>query len=255
MFFVLLLAVGALSAVQAAERITVFAAASMTDALEDIGSAYRKAQGTDPDTDIVFSFAGTGTLARQVEAGAPADVFVSADEAWMDYLRERQAVQADTIEIVAGNQLVLIGPAGASPLPLKASAIEQRLGDGRLAIADPDTVPAGRYGKEAFEALGLWKAVKGQLAPMENVRVALATVGRGDVPLGLVYASDAHADPNVATVARIPADSHPPIRYPAALTPWAKPGADGFLRFLMTPEAQRIFEQSGFTVLHDKNPN
>ncbi|MBD1549085.1 molybdate ABC transporter substrate-binding protein [Roseibium aggregatum] len=234
---------GAMAGPALADRITVFAAASMTDALKRIGSAYTDKTGTE----VVFSFAGTGALARQVEAGAPADVFVSADEAWMAYVNKAGAVKPDSIRPIAANSLVLVGPASADPLALEPKALAGRLDGNRLAIADTETVPAGRYGKAALQATGLWDTVADNLAPMDNVRVALASVARGDTPLGVVYGSDAHIEPKVRVLAVFPANSHPAIVYPAALTKNAGDGARGFLDFLTGPDAQAIFTDSGFT--------
>lgn len=226
-----------------ADQITVFAAASMTDALKRIGSAYTDKTGTE----IVFSFAGTGALARQIEAGAPADVFISADEAWMDYVNTAGAVKPESIRPIAANSLVLVGAADAEPLALEPEALAGRLDGNRLAIADTETVPAGRYGKAALEATGLWDTVADRLAPMDNVRVALASVARGDTPLGVVYGSDAHIEPKVSVLAVFPADSHSAIVYPAAATKGASDGAEGFLNFLTGPQAQAIFTDSGFS--------
>ena len=225
------------------ETLTVFAAASMTDALGKIGAAYTGRTGTK----VVFSFAGTGALARQIEAGAPADVFISADEKWMAYVNNAEAMKPETIRPIATNSLVLVGAAGAEPVALTPTALAARLDGNRLAIADTETVPAGRYGKAALQATGLWETVADKLAPMENVRVALASVARGDTPLGVVYGSDAHVEPKVGVLATFPANSHPAIVYPAALTKSAKEGAQGFLDFLTTPEAQAILTESGFT--------
>jgi molybdate transport system substrate-binding protein len=231
------------SAALAERPLTVFAAASLREALEGIGEAFEAQTGTAP----VFSFAGTGTLARQVEAGAPADVFVSADAAWMDYVREAGAVRPETTLEFASNALVLVGPAGSPPLDPDADALEAGLAGHRLAIADPDTVPAGRYGRAALQNTGLWQAVSGALAPMENVRVALGAVARGDTPLGLVYRTDALVEPGVAVLYTFPPDSHPRIRYLAALTGSAShPEAAAFLAFLAGPEAREILRSFGF---------
>jgi len=229
--------------VRAVETLTVFAAASLSEAMEQAGAAYEKETGDR----VVFSFAGTGTLARQIEAGAPADVFVSADAAWMDYVLEKGAVQPESMRDIASNVVVLIGPEGSAPLDLAAEGLEDRLGADRLAIADPETVPAGRYGKAALETLGLWQAVSGSLAPMENVRIALASVARGDTPLGVVYKTDAAVDPDVAILFEFPEDSHPPIRYLAALTKARNhPGAAAFLDFLAGPATRDILHSLGF---------
>jgi len=235
--------IGAMTGEAFADRITVFAAASMTDALKRIGAAYTDKSGTG----VVFSFAGTGALARQIEAGAPADVFISADEAWMAYVEKAGAVKPESIRPIAANSLVLVGPATAEPLALEAEALAGRLDGNRLAIADTETVPAGRYGKAALQATGLWDVVADRLAPMDNVRVALASVARGDTPLGVVYRSDAHVEPKVRILAVFPAESHPAIVYPAAATTDAGDDARGFLDFLTGSEAQAIFTDSGFT--------
>ncbi|MBD8891470.1 molybdate ABC transporter substrate-binding protein [Roseibium litorale] len=229
--------------VLAAEKVTVFAAASLTDAMTAIGKDYEEATGIE----AVFSFAGSGTLARQVEAGAPADVFISADEAWMNYAVEKQAVDPGSVQVIAENELVLVGPKGVDKLELTADALTARLSGGRLAIADPDTVPAGRYGKQSLEGTGLWDSVSGKLAPMENVRVALASVARGDTPLGIVYASDAHVEPKVEVLAVFPRESHTPIRYPAALTVGASEGTADFLDFLSSETARKRLEEAGLT--------
>ncbi|MBO0347241.1 molybdate ABC transporter substrate-binding protein [Roseibium sp. CAU 1637] len=233
--------------------LTVFAAASMTDALTEIGQAYER----DGHGKIVFSFAGTGTLARQLEAGAPADVFVSADVAWMDYVVERGAVDAGSVVTIAGNALVVIGAEGEEPLPqpLTLAALTSRLDGGRLAIADPETVPAGRYARQSFESLGLWGGVSDALAPMENVRVALASVARGETPLGVVYGSDAVVEPRVKIVARLPQGSHTAISYPAALVPNAPDQARDFLGYLGGPKAVKILEDKGFLALNETLAN
>ncbi len=231
------------TALAQSSTLTVFAAASLREAMEKIGTAFEEETGTR----IVFSFAGTGILARQVEAGSPAALFLSADTAWMDYVRDAGAVKPETIREIASNALVLVGPAGSPAVALTAKDLTARLEDGRMAIADPDTVPAGRYGKAALESLGLWPAVSGRLAPMENVRVALAAVARGDTPLGLVYRTDAAVEPDVSVLAELPQDSHPRIRYLAALTgPQSPPVAPAFLAYLETPRAQEILQSLGF---------
>lgn len=239
---VLLLTVGL--PVRAAEPLTVFAAASLREAMEQAGAAFEK----DTGTRVVFSFAGTGTLARQVEAGAPAEIFVSADVAWMDYVLEKEAVQPDSVRAIASNAIVLIGPEGRTPLgDLSAQTLLDRLGGNRLAMADPETVPAGRYGKAALEDLGLWQAVSGSLAPMENVRIALASVARGDTPLGLVYKTDAAVEPGVAILFEFPPESHPSIHYLAALTSaQVHPDAAAFLEFLSGPISRDILHSLGF---------
>ncbi|WP_298964252.1 molybdate ABC transporter substrate-binding protein [uncultured Roseibium sp.] len=228
---------------RADQPLTVFAAASMREAMEEIGTTFAEESGTD----VLFSFAGTGTLARQIEAGAPADVFVSADAEWMDYVLERQAVLTGSVREIASNRLVLLAPAGSARLQPGASDLPERLEDERLAIADPETVPAGRYGKAALQALGLWDTVSSQLAPMDNVRVVLAAVARGDVPFGLVYRTDAVVASDALVVYEFPDDGHPRIRYLAAQTAnGSHVDADRFLQFLKGPVAQEILHSSGF---------
>ncbi|WP_417667932.1 molybdate ABC transporter substrate-binding protein [Roseibium sp.] len=228
---------------RAEDKLTVYAAASMSDALTEVGKAFELESGTK----VVFSFAGTGTLARQIEAGAPADVFVSADEAWMAYVTERGGVKPDTVSIIARNSLVLVGPVDADPLSLTAEDLSARLGADRLAMADPDTVPAGRYGKAALKETGLWQTVSGQLAPMDNVRVALASVARGDTPLGIVYGSDALIEAKVKVLVEFPDNSHPEIRYPAGLVAGRGEKGSEFLNFLTGDKAQAIFLRYGFS--------
>lgn len=227
----------------AGSSLTVFAAASMREAMERIGQVYEAETGNS----VIFSFAGTGILARQIEVGAPADLFISADDAWMNYVIERDAVVPGTVRLIASNELVLIGAKGTERLDLSETRITGALDGGRMAIADTETVPAGRYGKAALESLGLWKAVSARLAPMENVRIALASVARGDTPLGLVYRTDAAIEPEVAVVAELPAESYPEIRYLAALTEGRPdPAAEAFLDFLSGQEAREILQSLGF---------
>ncbi len=236
----LLVAIGGQSVAQ--DRLLVFAAASMSDALERIARAYENEYGTN----VVLSFAGTGLLARQIEAGAPADLFISADSVWMDYASERGTIVEDSIVAIAENSLVLAGGPNAGPVNLTPQSLAAALGSGRLAIADPETVPAGRYGKAALNAAGVWASVRSRLAPMENVRIALASAARGDTPLALVYRSDAEAEAQVGIRAAIPEHFHPKIEYPAALTRTAAPQADRFLAYLTGPAAQKIFKEAGF---------
>lgn len=230
-----------------AADVTVFAAASLSDVLQEIGKGYQAKTGHS----VAFSFAASSALARQIEASPGSDLFVSADSDWMDYLDKKGLIQRATRRDLLGNALVLIAPA-ASKVTLKiapAFDLKGALGGGRLAIADPSSVPAGKYGKASLSALGVWDSVAGQLAPAENVRVALAYVARGEAPLGIVYRTDALAEPKVKIVAVLPADTHPPIVYPAALTKDAKPLASEFLRFLKGPAAQAAFRKAGFTLL------
>jgi molybdate transport system substrate-binding protein len=190
-------------------------------------------------------------MAKQIEEGAPADLFISADRDWMDYLQGRGLIRADTRRDLLGNRLVLVAPVDeAKPVPLAAGALAAALGSGRLATASVASVPAGRYGKAALQALGLWAEVSSRLAETENVRAALTFVARGEAPLGVVYETDARAEPKVAVVARFPESSHPPIVYPAALTTASSAGEPSrFLDTLRRPESAAIFAREGFTAL------
>jgi molybdate transport system substrate-binding protein len=197
----------------------------------------------------VVSFAGTPALARQAEAGAPADLFVSADEAWMDYLSRRGLIRPGTRADVAGNALVLIAPSRSNVRLTIARGfpLARALGSGRLAMADPDSVPAGRYAKEALIRLGVWSSVAGKVVRAENVRAALAFVRRGAAPLGVVYASDLLVEPGVRLVARFPHASHAPIRYPLGLLRQSRhPDAEPFRRFLLSGEGRALFRRFGF---------
>jgi molybdate transport system substrate-binding protein len=230
-----------------AAGLTVFAAASLSDALKQAGDAYKAKTGQA----ATFSFAASSALAHQIEASGGADVFVSADEDWMDYLDGKGLIQNATRKDLLGNHLVLIAPAG---LDIKVKIgphfdLKGVLGNGRLSVADPDSVPAGKYAKAALTKLGAWDAVSGQLARAENVRVALAYVARGEAPLGIVYATDAYAEPRVHIVGVFPDDSHKPIVYPIALVKDAKPEARALLDFLSGKDAQAIFAKAGFVIL------
>lgn len=236
-----------LSESASAADVTVFAAASLSDALGDVGKAYQAKTGTMP----LLSFAASSTLAKQIEASAGADIFISADTEWMDYLDSRNLIAHDTRKNILSNHLVLIAPARSNV----TLAIEPHvdlltaLHGGRLSIADPDTVPAGRYARAALSALGVWNSVVTHTVNAENVRVALAYVSRGEATLGIVYATDALSDKGVRVVATFPDSTHAPIVYPAALTRDAKPEAKAFLDFLSGPEARAIFQKSGFVIL------
>ena len=195
-------------------KLVVFAAASLKDALDEVNAAYRREKGQETTT----SYAASPTLAKQIEAAAPADIFISADLDWMDYLAKRNLIKPETRANLLGNRLVLIAPADSTvkldigPNFLLASA----LGNGRLAIADPNGVPAGKYGKAALEALGVWSSVADRLAPTETVRAALLLVSRGEAPLGIVYQTDARAEKGVRVLDTFPENTHPPIIYPIA---------------------------------------
>ncbi|WP_290753992.1 molybdate ABC transporter substrate-binding protein [Amaricoccus sp.] len=237
-----------LAAPAAAAEVTVFAAASLKNALDAVAGAWAEETGNAAQ----ISYAASSALARQIEEGAPADVFVSADVPWMDYLVERKLVREDSVVALLGNRLVLVAPAGSGAAVELASGADLAgaLGDGRLAMGQVDSVPAGKYGKEALTTLGLWDQVADRLAQAENVRAALALVATGEAPLGVVYATDANAEPGVRVVATFPEESHAPIVYPAAVTTGAtSPEAGAFLDFLQGDEAAGLFEAQGFTVL------
>lgn len=224
----------------------VLAASSLQESLGECADRWAAAGHPRP----VISFAASSALARQVDAGAPADLFLSADEEWMDYVEERGRLAPGTRVSFLANRLVLIAPAGSRVrlsirrgLPL-ARALGER---GRLAMADPDAVPAGKYGKAALETLGIWSSVAGRIAPAENVRAALALVERGAAPLGIVYATDAMASKKVRVVDSFPVSSHPPITYPLArLKSSTNREAEAFRRFLLSGTARAIFARHGF---------
>ena len=231
---------------QAAERVlTVFAAASLTNVLQEAGDAYT-AQTKQP---VRFSFAASSALARQIESGAPADVFVSADQDWMNYLQARNLLAPATRANIVANSLVLVAPVD-SRLSLRIApgfALAAALGaDGRLATGDPASVPVGKYAQAALTKLGVWPSVEKRVVAADNVRTALNFVGRGEAPLGIVYATDAKTEARVRVVDTFPASTHEPITYPAAATSTAGPGAVAFLRFLQGPVARALFDRAGF---------
>ncbi|MEO8927578.1 MAG: molybdate ABC transporter substrate-binding protein [Caulobacteraceae bacterium] len=237
----------ALAAPPAPAPLTAFAAASLKNALDDVGTAFT-AGGGGP---VRFSYAASSAIARQIEQGAPADLFISADSDWMDYLQARHLVVTASRHDLLTNHLALIAPAD-SKLKLRIGPgmpLAAALGPGRLAIAGPE-VPAGRYGRAALTALGVWDSVKDKLAPTENVRAALAFVARGETPLGIVYDTDARIEPGVRIVGLFPDASHPKIVYPVALVAAsANPAGPAFLRFLEGPKAARVFRKYGFVTL------
>jgi molybdate transport system substrate-binding protein len=227
---------------------SVFAAASLKTALDRINDDWRKQ--TDEPARLVY--AASSALARQIEAGAPADIFISADRDWMNYLAEKGLIRAGSRVDLLGNHLVLIAPKGSAIKTVVEPGfpLTGLLGNGRLAVGAVDAVPAGRYAKAALVSLGVWDAVKDKLAQAENVRAALALVARGEAPLGIVYQTDAAIDPDVVIVGTFPDDCHPPIIYPAAIvTSSTSPQARAFLDDLRSPAAARVFEQAGFSVL------
>lgn len=236
-------------AAQAAETATVFAAASLKDALDNAGKAFTTQTGIE----LKASYAASSALARQIESGAPADLFASADLEWMEYLAKRKLIRADTRVNLLGNRIVVIAPRDAriDAVPFTAEGFARALGpDGRLATGEVTSVPIGKYAKAAFERLGLWSGIQPRLAQAENVRSALLLVSRGEAPLGVVYESDAKSDPGVKVVGVFPADSHPPVVYPFAVTADAKgPSAARFLDFLKSAAAKPFFEALGFSVI------
>jgi molybdate transport system substrate-binding protein len=236
------------SAAALQKTITVFAAASMKNALDDINAVYTKKTGVK----VIASYAASSALMKQIEQGAPADVFVSADLAWMDYGSQKKVIKDDTRVNLLGNRLVLIVPKDSRLVNVKIGPGFDLAGlaaDGRIATGDVKAVPVGRYAKAALEQLGAWTAAEKKFAMTDNVRTALMLVSRGEAPLGIVYETDARVDPGVRIVAAFPADSHEPIRYPAAATVNARPEAAGYLAFLRSQEAKALFEKYGFTFL------
>ena len=232
----------------AAEKVTVFAAASLKNALDAANAAWQKETGNE----TAVSYAASSALAKQIEAAAPADLFISADLAWMDYVAEKKLIKDDTRSNLLGNRIVLVAPKdNASTVEIKEGFdLAGLVGDGKLAMGAVDSVPAGKYGKAALEKLGVWSAVEGKVAGAESVRAALALVSRGEAPYGIVYETDAAADPGVAVVGTFPEDSHPPIIYPVAILSEAKsPAAKAYLDFLKSAKATPFFEKQGFTVL------
>jgi len=231
----------------AARSPLVLAAASLQEAMTDAAAAWAARRHERP----VLSFAGSSALARQIEAGAPADLFVSADEAWMDHVARKGLIRPGTRADFLSNRLVLIAPAGSrTALSIdRKFPLARALGAGRLAMADPDAVPAGKYGAAALARLGVWDAVKNRVARAENVRAALALVERGEAPLGIVYATDAAASAKVRVVGTFPAGSHPPITYPiATLKAATSRDTEAFRRFLLSREGKAIFARRGFSV-------
>jgi molybdate transport system substrate-binding protein len=229
------------------QPLLIFGAASLTDALDEVDHAF----SAHAQLSVRASYASSSVLAKQIESGAPADVFISADLQWMDYLEQHGLLKAGSRRDLLGNALVLIAPAD-SRVQLKIApnfALAAALGEGRLATGDPDSVPAGDYARAALTRLGVWPSVAPKLARAENVRAALAYVARGEVPLGIVYRSDALVEKRVRIVDTFPPDSHPPITYPVAATVTARPEARKYLEFLGSDAARAIFTRYGFTPL------
>ena len=235
------------------QTITIFAAASMKNAVDDINTTFAKATGIK----AVASYAASSALAKQIEQGAPADLFASADLDWMDYLAKKKLIKDDSRTNLIGNRLVLIAPKDSRLAEVKIGQgfdIAKLAGDGRIAVADVRAVPAGKYAKAALQKLGAWTAAEGKLAMAENGRAALALVGRGEAPFGIVYQTDAKIEPNVKIVGAFPPSSHSPIVYPVALTASAKPQARRYLDFLRSATALVVFERYGFTYLVKAGP-
>ena len=240
-------ATGAGGAARAAEPL-VFAAASLKNAIDEINAEWRRKTGMA----VNASYAASSALARQIEQGAPADIFISADLDWMDYLQQRNLIKADTRTNLLGNTLVLIAPAGsiASFDIARGADLGALIADGRLAIGEVLSVPAGRYAKQALMTLGMWTGVEDKLAQTDSVRAALALVARGEATAGIVYATDAKAEPKVRVLGTFPADTHAPIIYPVALVASSTDAdAPAFLGYLRSPAALRTFDAHGFIVL------
>lgn len=237
------------SSIVLAADLTVYAAASLKDALDEVARLH----GAQSGNKVTVSYAGSSALARQIENGAPADVFISADLDWMDYLEQRELIDTASRKNLLMNRLVLIAPS-MQPSKLKIAPgfpLAKEIGTERLAMANPDAVPAGKYGKAALEKMGVWSSVKKNIARADNVRAALMLVSRGEAPLGIVYRTDAMADKNVAIVDTFPADSHAPIVYPVALTAEATRSGKAaslkkFMETLQGEKAQDIWKKYGF---------
>ncbi len=239
----------AISQPQAQEKsLTVFAAASMKNALDDINAAFTKRTGVK----VVASYAATSALMRQIEQGAPADIFASADLQWMDYGLKNKLINPATRVNLLGNRLVLIAPKDSKITTVrleKGFDLAKLVGDGRIATGDVKAVPVGRYALAALQHLGIWSSVEKRMAMVENVRVALTLVARGEAVLGIVYETDAKVEPGVKIVAHFPAGSHPEIVYPVGATVQAKPEAQRYIAFLQSGASKSIFEKYGFSFL------
>ena len=237
-----------LADIPARAPLRVFGAASLKDALDDANVRYQRVTGRQ----AVASYGGSDTMARQIENGAPADIFISADIDWMDYLARQSRIKPETRLNFLGNKLVLIASAGNAPaLAIGPNfPLAQALGNGRLAIANPASVPAGKYGKAALEALGIWTSVEGRLALASDVRAALGLVSHREAPLGIVYQTDAVTDQGVDIVGTFPASSHPPIIYPLAVTTAStNPAAKSYIAFLQSDAVKPVLGLQGFVLL------
>jgi molybdate transport system substrate-binding protein len=235
------------------KNVVVFAAASLKNAMDEVSRAWERETGKT----ATIVYAASNLLAKQIEAGAPADIFVSADLDWMDYAASKKLIRSQGRVNLLGNTLVLIAPKNA-PISIASTTslnLSSALGQERLAMANVDAVPAGKYGRAALEKLGQWESVKSKIVQAESVRAALLLVSRGEAPLGIVYGSDAASDSNVKIVAVFPAESHPPILYPASLTADSRHAdAAAYMGFLRSPQAKAMFEEQGFTVLNQPDP-
>lgn len=232
------------------KELVVFAAASLKNALDEAAANWVTESGR-PAPKI--SYAASNVLAKQLEQGAPVDVFLSADLDWMDYAQKKNLIRPDSRVSLLANRIVLIAPADAKTAVALTPGVDLAavLGSGRLAMANVESVPAGKYGKAALEKLGGWDKVKDKVAQADNVRAALLLVSRGEAPLGIVYATDAAADPKVKVIATFSEETHPPIVYPVAVTKdSSNPDAQGFLTYLRGTGARSSFEKQGFTVLN-----
>ncbi|WP_409306280.1 molybdate ABC transporter substrate-binding protein [Pectobacterium sp. B1J-3] len=235
------------SALAAEEKVTVFAAASLTNALQEIGAQYQK----EKQVTIVASYASSSTLARQIEQGAPADMFISADQQWMDYAQDKKLMDNDSRHTLLGNELVVIAPKSSAQKEITVNEKtdwKSLLKGGHLAVGDPDHVPAGLYAKEALQNLKSWDELSPIMARANNVRAAMALVEREEAPLGIVYGSDAVASDKVKVIGVFPATSHKPVEYPMAIVKDHKNATvSGFYDYLKTPEAAAVFKRYGFT--------
>jgi molybdate transport system substrate-binding protein len=239
---------GAHPAAAQGKDVVVFAAASLKNALDEIAGQWQR----ETSKKVAISYAASNTLIKQIEQGAPADIFISADLDWIDYGQQKGLIKPDTRSNLLGNRLVLIAPKDSNVTANIQPGFDLAalLKGGRLAMGNVDAVPAGKYGKAALEKLGSWDSVKDKIAQAENVRAALLFVARGEAPLGIVYQTDAASDPTVKIVGTFPENTHPPIIYPIALTKEStNPDAQAFLNYLKSAAARPAFERQGFTVL------
>lgn len=235
------------------KALVVFAAASTTNVANDLNAILTRNTGIR----VTPSYAASSALAKQIESGAPADVFISADASWMDYAQQRKLIKNNTRFDLAGNRLVLIAPKDSKLGGQRIGPgfdLAKLAGDGRIATGDVKSVPVGRYAKAALEKLGAWRAAESKFAMTDNVRAALVLVARGEAALGIVYETDAAVEPGVRVIGRFPTNSHSPIVHPVALTATARPEADAYRRLLLSATAQVILEKHGFTYLPKPGP-